>query len=315
MPRRRLLSLMPSSWVPYAELMRVHKPAGVLYIYFPYLYGSLFAACVQDTIPAPRQVLANGLLLLCIAFTARSIGCTWNDIVDRELDKLIERCRVRPLARGAISTIEAVLFMAIEYAVLFSIVGIGAPKSLPYLVPVIATGTFYPYAKQITHYAQLVLGVSLTMGFLLGCNVAGVDPLDLISELSPRSVSFVAFALGYVVWGMLSDIIYAFQDLRDDKKAGTMAMSIRFENSMGTLLWSLSVLQIGLFVVSGWYLHAGSGFFAGAAAMALVLAAICLRVDLDRPETCWWWFIYGGVMVGGSILASLVVEYATRLLL
>ena len=41
--------------------------------------------------------------LLLGAFAMRSAGCAYNDIVDRDLDKRVERTRLRPLASGRVS--------------------------------------------------------------------------------------------------------------------------------------------------------------------------------------------------------------------
>ena len=37
------------------------------------------------------------------AFAMRSAGCVYNDIVDRDLDRSVERTRLRPLASGRVS--------------------------------------------------------------------------------------------------------------------------------------------------------------------------------------------------------------------
>ena len=42
--------------------------------------------------------LAGWMALFAIgAFAARGAGCTWNDIVDRDIDAKVERTRGRPL--------------------------------------------------------------------------------------------------------------------------------------------------------------------------------------------------------------------------
>lgn len=90
-PTPALLSWLPRIWVPYAELIRLHKPAGVLFIYVPYLLGNLFAASIKDNTPLPGEMLRVNLVLFGVAFVVRSVGCTWNDIVDREIDKHVSR--------------------------------------------------------------------------------------------------------------------------------------------------------------------------------------------------------------------------------
>jgi 4-hydroxybenzoate polyprenyltransferase len=45
------------------------------------------------------------------AFALRSAGCVYNDIVDRDLDRQVERTRLRPLASGRVSTAAAWAFL------------------------------------------------------------------------------------------------------------------------------------------------------------------------------------------------------------
>lgn len=314
-PTTGFLSWLPPSWAPYAELMRIHKPAGILYIYFPYLFGSLFAACTDNNILSPGDVIKLNIPLLGIAFIVRSIGCTWNDIVDREVDKHVSRSRARPIARGALSAFNGLIFMAVEYALLFAFVGMVLPYCLPYLVPVITTGTIYPYAKRVTYYAQAVLGISLSMGTFVGCAAAGVDPIRLgLLRLSSSGLALLSLATSYVLWTMVYDTIYAFQDLEGDKKMGNKAMSVLFERRIKTVLYLLSAAQIILLLSTGWLANVGIAYHVGIGYTALVLVTMIQRVDLQSPEVCAWWFVWGSLMVGGSLTASLLGEYMTRAL-
>ena len=52
-PTRGFLSLIPRTWVPYAELMRLDKPTGLYLFYLPYLFGLLFAASTAHPLSCP----------------------------------------------------------------------------------------------------------------------------------------------------------------------------------------------------------------------------------------------------------------------
>ena len=298
-------------WVPYAELKRLHKPVGILYIYFPYLFGSLFAACIEKPLPSLTTTITVNIQLFTIAFILRSVGCTWNDIIDRDLDRQVARCSIRLIARGALSPRTGYIFMAAQYLVLFAIMVPSCPKSLPYLVPVIVSGTFYPYAKRITNYAQGVLGISLSLGTLVGSAVMEKDPLSL--GFSNLSTALFSLAISYMVWTMIYDTIYAFQDIQDDEKAGIKAMSIWHKDHMKPLLLSLSLIQIGLLILTGILIGAGRAFFSSVAGMAVLLALMVLKVDLKSPAACGWWFQYGSLLIGGSLTLALQAEYFNRL--
>ena len=310
-PTEGFLSYIPSPWIPYAELMRIHKPMGILYTYFPSLFGSLFAACLQQPVPLPKTLVIVNIQLFAIAFTLRSVGCTWNDIVDRNLDCHVTRCSNRPMARGALSLRAGYIFTAAQYLVLFTIVVSISQSYLPYLAPVIVTGTFYPYAKRVTNYAQVVLGLSFSLSTLIGCAVMETDPLGL--GLSRSSVGFLCLTASYIAWTVSFDTIYAFQDIRDDKKAGIKAMSIRHEGHMKPLLFGLSMVQVVLLFSTGLMIGAGWAYFSGIFCTATLLMLMVWTVDLGSPRACWWWFKYGSLLIGGSLTLSLQGEYVRRL--
>ncbi len=48
------------------------------------------------------------------AFAMRGAGCTWNDLVDRDIDGLVERTRSRPIPSGQVSVVQAAAFMAAQ---------------------------------------------------------------------------------------------------------------------------------------------------------------------------------------------------------
>lgn len=204
--------------------------------------------------------------------------------------------------------------MAAQYALLFAMVGLTFPDTLPYLAPVIATGTVYPYAKRATYYAQVVLGVSLSMGVLFGCAAAGVDPISLsLLGSSWSGAALLTLATSYVVWMVIHDTIYAFQDLEGDKRMGNKAMSVLFEKQIKPVLFGFSAAHIALLLATGWFKTAGTGFYVGTAATGLILVVMVWRVELHRPEACAWWFSWGGLIGAGSMTASLLGEYLSRL--
>ena len=45
------------------------------------------------------------------AFAMRGAGCTWNDLVDRDLDGLVERTRSRPIPSKQVTIAQATVFM------------------------------------------------------------------------------------------------------------------------------------------------------------------------------------------------------------
>ncbi|KAK6602681.1 4-hydroxybenzoate polyprenyl transferase [Botrytis cinerea] len=79
-PTTGLLSKLPSSWVPYAELIRLDKPAGTYYLFFPCLFSTLLAAPLTAPIVSPLTVVGTSLLFFSGALIMRGAGCTINDL-------------------------------------------------------------------------------------------------------------------------------------------------------------------------------------------------------------------------------------------
>jgi 4-hydroxybenzoate polyprenyltransferase len=302
-PTKGPLSYLPLTWVPYAELMRLDKPIGILYVYLPYLYGSLFAAVLKVSTPFDNRLLGTNLVLLVLAFIVRSVGCTWNDVVDRDLDRQVARCRTRPLVRGAITPTQAYIFVLAQYAVLFAVAVPFSPKTLPYFIPVISTGTFYPYAKRLTNYPQLVLGVSLSSAMLVGSAAMDIDPMNLGN--SKHALALLTFASSYVVWTAVCDAIYSFQDRQEDERAGIKAISVAHKTDMKSMLFKFCIVQAGFLISTGVLLEAGSVYFLGTAVTAALVGRMLWGLDLDDPKSCLWWFKYGSLMVGGSLTMGL----------
>ena len=54
------------------------------------------------------------MLFFVGAFAMRGAGCTWNDIVDRDLDARVERTRSRPIPSGQVSVRAAAVFLVLQ---------------------------------------------------------------------------------------------------------------------------------------------------------------------------------------------------------
>src|SRR3954471_16900632 len=93
--RRGLIGALPSPLRPYASLMRLDRPIGAWLLFWPGAWAVALAGL------GPHGITLI-LWLALGAWTMRSAGCVWNDIVDRDLDRKLERTRLRPLASGRV---------------------------------------------------------------------------------------------------------------------------------------------------------------------------------------------------------------------
>ncbi len=152
----------------------------------------------------------------------RGAGCVINDVWDRDLDKLVERTKNRPLANGIISPKQGLLFLAtllltgltilLQFNFITIILGI-------ITLPLIAT---YPLMKRLTWWPQLFLGLTFNFGALMGWSAI----------TGTISTPALLLYIGGIFWTLSYDTIYAHQDKEDDAMAGIKSTARLFnENS------------------------------------------------------------------------------------
>ena len=132
--RRGFIGALPPRLRPFASLMRLDRPIGTWLLYWPGAWAVALAGVDG------RWDLF--LWLALGAFAMRSAGCVYNDIIDRELDRKVERTRLRPLASGRVSVRSAWLLIgalcAIGFVVLLQLNRTAAAVALASILPVAA---------------------------------------------------------------------------------------------------------------------------------------------------------------------------------
>jgi 4-hydroxybenzoate polyprenyltransferase len=207
--RRGLIGALPPRLRPFASLMRVDRPIGTWLLYWPCVWGVTLAG-----------VRGRWDLLLWLAlgaFAMRSAGCVYNDIVDRELDRSVERTQRRPLASGRVS-LRAAWALAISLCFIGLIVLLQLNRAAQLVaLASIALVAFYPFMKRVTWWPQAWLGLVFSWGALVGWT-AVTGSLGLPALL---------LWLGSVAWVVGYDTLYAIQDMEDDALVGVKSSARR----------------------------------------------------------------------------------------
>ncbi|EKG21316.1 UbiA prenyltransferase family [Macrophomina phaseolina MS6] len=310
-PTTGLLSHLPSAVVPYAELIRIDKPVGTYYLFFPCLFSTLLAAPLAQPTTPPLTVLGTTLLFATGALVMRGAGCTINDLWDRNLDPHVARTRLRPIARGAISPPSALVFTCAQLLTgLAVLLQFPQPACFLYGAPSLLLVATYPLFKRVTYYPQAVLGLTFSWGALMGFPALGVDLLGDGTALAAAASLYASC----VAWTVLYDMVYAHMDIADDAKAGIKSIALAHEHNTKAVLAGLAGVQVALLAGAGAAVGAGPVFFVGSVGGAVAtLGAMIWRVRLKSVADCWWWFNNGCWMVGGAISAGLLGEYLARL--
>jgi 4-hydroxybenzoate polyprenyltransferase len=264
--RRGFIGALPARLRPYASLMRLDRPIGTWLLYWPCAWSVALAGV------GGRWDLFGWLFLG--AFAMRSAGCVYNDIVDRDLDRQVERTRLRPLASrrvplGAAWVLVGALCL-LGLLVLVQLKWVAALAALASLVPVAA----YPFMKRITWWPQAWLGLVFSWGALVGW---------------PAVTGSLALAplllwLGSVAWVVGYDTLYAIQDKEDDALVGVKSSARRLGDKAPLGVGLCYAMALVLWGAAVWTIRPDWVALAALAPAALHLSSQALRADPDDGE-------------------------------
>lgn len=311
-PKSGFLSCLPTSWVPYAQLMRLDRSGGYYAFVFPYWIGLSYGASIALHPPTVGFLLSRAGLFSLACIFLRGAACTWNDNIDQDFDRLVARCQNRPIARGAVSTTAGHVFTAAQTAV-----GSAAFLLLPRIcmldaIPITALFALYPFGKRFTNYPQAILGFPFAFGIVLACHSIHVNPFAMKPMGSLWST--IALVLANVLWTMVYDTIYAHQDREDDEKAGVKSMAVRFRESTKLLCSALSTIVVALLALVGIFARLSWLYYVvGVGGVTVSLGTMISAVKLTVPASCMWWFKWGFWYVGGTLLGGLLLQYSSRI--
>ena len=266
-------TLAPDWLRPYLRLSRLDRPIGSWLLLLPCWWSSALASIAAH---ARAPSLAHLVLFLIGAFAMRGAGCTWNDIVDRDLDASVERTRSRPIPSGQVSRGQAALFLVLQaligFAVLISFNGFTIILGIASLLIVVV----YPFMKRITYWPQIVLGLAFSWGALIGW-AAVFGSLDLAPLL---------LYAGSISWVIGYDTIYAHQDREDDALIGIKSTALLFRERTKPMLSVFYAVAVILLGAAGFSAGGGVIFAAGLCVFAAHLAWQIVRLDIADPDNC-----------------------------
>ena len=272
---RGLVAALPAAWRPYLLTARFDRPIGAWLLFWPGAWAIALAAGW----PAGGGGLRWDLILWFAlgSLAMRGAGCVYNDIVDRDLDRRVERTRNRPLASGAMS-----LKAAWAWLGALSLVGLVVLVQLNLTAAIVAVASLgavaaYPFMKRITWWPQAWLGLVFSWAALVGWPA-------VTGTIDPPMLLLYAGSIGWVIG---YDTIYALQDIEDDALAGV--------KSSARALGRHARLGVGLFYL--WAVAMWAAAFWMIRPEPLALAAL-LPVAL---HCCWQVFALRTADVGDAL--------------
>lgn len=202
-----------------------------------------------------------------LAFTAaRFAAMAFNRIVDRDIDAINPRTRMREIPSGALHlnqarasvVIAGLVFMAASW-MLNPLCGMLSPVALGWVL-------FYSYCKRFTRWSHLVLGLGLgiaPVGGYLAVTGAWSTPVWMLPVL----------AVAVMTWSGGFDILYALQDVAFDRANGLFSLPAALGAPRAlTVARALHAGTVLLLALVGWATGGGPLYALGVAVVALLLA-------------------------------------------
>ncbi|KAK7042253.1 mitochondrial 4-hydroxybenzoate polyprenyltransferase [Favolaschia claudopus] len=306
-PTHKSLSLtqtFAASLQPWVNLTRVKFFAGTMLVFWPYAWGLTMTARSAD-VPIPQffYLLLCGFIGASLSHSLSSVcaGCVWNDILDRNFDRQVERTKNRPIASGKISVRGAVLFLWAHLGIMLWMVrDVNALAWKIALLTMFPLAGLYPLMKRITYWPQAWLGISMNAGVVMAwAFITGSIP-----------TSALALFAGTWAWTIWYDTIYACQDKKDDINAGVKSTALLFGNYIKLVLAFFASIMMGGLILAGILNgHQLPYFMLSVGGGSLYLAVQLYAVDTDSPKSCWAAFHRNGFNLGALIWSGFLADY------
>lgn len=230
---------------PYARLARWDRPIGFWLLFWPCAFALGLAAIA---VPGAGFDIRALVLFFIGAVAMRGAGCTFNDIVDTDIDKQVERTRSRPIPSGQVTEKQAWMFLVAQ-----SLVGALVLVQFNWLtialgVASLALVAIYPFMKRITWWPQLFLGLAFSWGALIGWT----------SQTGSLGIAPILLYLGCILWTIGYDTFYAMQDIEDDALIGVKSTARLFGDKARPIIGVLYAAALLCWLAAGWL--AGASF-------------------------------------------------------
>ena len=235
--------------------------------------GLFLAGAVNNIWPPFIDIIAFAIGALAM----RGAGCTYNDIIDRELDAQVARTALRPLPSGRVSLSGAWgFFLAQLFIGLLVLLSFQSLFMFALGLAALGLVAAYPFMKRFTYWPQAWLGLTFNWGALMGYAV--------ISDNVPPQ-AMLLYAAGFF-WTLGYDTVYAHQDKEDDALIGIKSTALLFGARTKPMLAVFYALALACLAGAAIVGQIGILFWTALPIIAWHLLMQVSRLDIDNGETC-----------------------------
>lgn len=228
----------------------------------PFALTAFFIALSQQR--EGMDWLKLALVILCMVF-ARSAAMAFNRYLDRDIDAVNPRTRVREIPSGVITPGAALVFVVANCALFIATTWFINTLCFALSPVALAVVLGYSYTKRFTWLCHLVLGLGLSLA-PVGAYLAVAGHFDWIPVL---------YGLAVLLWVAGFDVIYALQDEAFDKsqdlysipsffgKKRALRLSEWMHLGSAALMVYAGTLLLSAAPQTGWLLWLGTAIFLG----------------------------------------------------
>ncbi len=230
----------------YAQLMRLHRPIGILLLLWPTLWALWIAGNGHPDLLI-SIVFILGVILM------RSAGCVINDYADRNIDPHIQRTSDRPLAAKRVTEREAIILFIVLCLIAFGLVLLMNWITIALSIIAAILAATYPFMKRYTHWPQVYLGIAF--GFSI--------PMAFAAQTN--SIPIIAWWLFIIniLWTVAYDTMYAMADREEDLKIGVKSTAVLFGKADKAIIATLQITTLILLYWIGDNLNFNQIYFIG----------------------------------------------------
>ncbi len=279
----------------YERLVRLDKPIGILLLLWPTLTALWIA---RWGVPPWSLVLIFTLGTILM----RSSGCAFNDWADRKFDAHVARTANRPLARGEVTPVEALVVAGGFALAAFGLVLATNTTTIALSFAAVAIAVAYPFCKRFLALPQAFLGLAFSFGIPMAfAAVYGAVP----------AYAWYLFACN-LFWVVAYDTEYAMVDRDDDRKLGLKTSAITFGRFDVAAVATCYAIYLAGMAYLGNVRGLGFWYYAGLGIAALLAVYHVWLIRSRDREHCFRAFL-SNHWLGMAVFAGTAADFAFRL--
>ena len=258
----------------FIALTRLNRPIGYMLLFWPCAWGLTLAFDFTNNL---NLYLFYLILFFFGSVLMRSAGCIINDIVDKNIDKQVERTKNRPIASERVSVKLGLIYSSILCSIAFLVLINFNKLTIILAILSMPLAFTYPLMKRFTYWPQLFLGITFNFGLILGWT----------SIQNTLNLVVLVFYIGAIFWTLAYDTIYGFQDIKDDEIIGVKSTSIKFKKNPLNFLIVCYMIKIVTLILIGYIMNFDILYYIFLIIPFLHLFVFqIIKLNISSPETC-----------------------------